>query len=347
MSEHTKEPWVADHGIIYSKDIGIEYGYQIAIIDHEHSDFSANVIAANARRIVACVNACAGQPTELLEEAGTRVFSHHESVVMQYMQRAIDLGAEDTAELHAICGAVERSDEECSADVTRRVIACVNACKHISTESLESGMQQNLIMRARDAEDQRDALATEFAAYKEGSEEAFNAVVEQKHALSALCDGRLRTINTQQQVIRDALTAEFSAQAAERLWEQTMMELVGEDGVVSAAAAVRIIKEQRDALLAAVGDGFLVPDNLDGWVTKCPECEEIQCGDDRNAKHSESCRLGKAISEASAVDHIIDHISYAVVHEEPPKCKTCGCKMFSGLLNLDECAKCREKGTQS
>lgn len=35
----------------------------------------------------------------------------------------------------------------------RRIVACVNACAHISTESLESGLQQNLISRARFAEE--------------------------------------------------------------------------------------------------------------------------------------------------------------------------------------------------
>lgn len=56
---HTKEPWIyelpdADHeGIIIGRRGG-------AVVDGEFSD-------DNARRIVACVNACAGIPNEVLE----------------------------------------------------------------------------------------------------------------------------------------------------------------------------------------------------------------------------------------------------------------------------------------
>lgn len=63
MSEHTKEPWT------YQKEcVG---NYQIA---HDHSgagtlEVTANTITeANARRIVACVNACAEIDTEVLEK---------------------------------------------------------------------------------------------------------------------------------------------------------------------------------------------------------------------------------------------------------------------------------------
>jgi len=41
----------------------------------------------------------------------------------------------------------------------RRIVACVNALAHISTEILESGEMQNLIMQKRIAEEQRDELA--------------------------------------------------------------------------------------------------------------------------------------------------------------------------------------------
>jgi len=40
----------------------------------------------------------------------------------------------------------------------RRIVACVNACQHISTESLESGLQQNLVMEAHIVKEQRDDL---------------------------------------------------------------------------------------------------------------------------------------------------------------------------------------------
>ena len=47
----------------------------------------------------------------------------------------------------------------------RRIVACVNALEHISTEDLESGRMQNLAVRLADAEKQRDellAFAKEF-----------------------------------------------------------------------------------------------------------------------------------------------------------------------------------------
>ena len=51
-------------------------------------------------------------------------------------------------------------------EFARRIVACVNACKHISTESLESGLQQNLVMEARIAREQRDELLAALVATK-------------------------------------------------------------------------------------------------------------------------------------------------------------------------------------
>lgn len=71
MSKHSKEPWAIEDestGTIYSKAVGSEYGYQIAICDHDMTDFPDDVIEDNARRIVACVNICAGISTEELEQ---------------------------------------------------------------------------------------------------------------------------------------------------------------------------------------------------------------------------------------------------------------------------------------
>jgi hypothetical protein len=63
MSEHTKEPWAIHN----SKNL-------IAILDYEGKHLAElwqrkeYDSVANARRIVACVNACAGIPTEALEQ---------------------------------------------------------------------------------------------------------------------------------------------------------------------------------------------------------------------------------------------------------------------------------------
>lgn len=59
MNTHTPEPWAYENGYIIQQDGG-EYGYQIAHVKHPYSDFPDDEIEANAARIVACVNACAG-----------------------------------------------------------------------------------------------------------------------------------------------------------------------------------------------------------------------------------------------------------------------------------------------
>ncbi len=56
--EHTKEPWKRANGT-YVEDTAIE--------DSEGWRLACDVDPKNARRIVACVNACAGLSTEALE----------------------------------------------------------------------------------------------------------------------------------------------------------------------------------------------------------------------------------------------------------------------------------------
>lgn len=67
MSQHTKEPWhTGAHKdlIVYDKD-----GHAIASAMVFHYEHQSSEATANARRIVACVNACAGYSTEALEDA--------------------------------------------------------------------------------------------------------------------------------------------------------------------------------------------------------------------------------------------------------------------------------------
>lgn len=63
MSQHTPEPWVVNGSHIESENEHgwVNDGWIIA-------DLSGSQIEANARRIVACVNACAGASTEVLEK---------------------------------------------------------------------------------------------------------------------------------------------------------------------------------------------------------------------------------------------------------------------------------------
>lgn len=66
QDQHTQEPWYA------SKEDG---NWRVMAADENGGYTLADVYCddpeANSRRIVACVNACAGIPTEQLETAGT------------------------------------------------------------------------------------------------------------------------------------------------------------------------------------------------------------------------------------------------------------------------------------
>ncbi len=77
MSEHTPEPWglrtvlhgamnVKGLGIIQAETVPFTVTECIAFIDPE--ELVGDLQRANARRIVACVNACRGMSTEELEE---------------------------------------------------------------------------------------------------------------------------------------------------------------------------------------------------------------------------------------------------------------------------------------
>lgn len=77
MSEHTKEPWVLFEDKSFGVDLYIKANADsvpfIAEILTGTSDYDSNfdiersTMYANAKRIVACVNACAGYKTEHLE----------------------------------------------------------------------------------------------------------------------------------------------------------------------------------------------------------------------------------------------------------------------------------------
>lgn len=68
MSKHTPEPWAiwnSGDGIIAAEEMWFSHG-GIALIAC-NSKVDGRAAKANARRIVACVNACAGVDTDLLE----------------------------------------------------------------------------------------------------------------------------------------------------------------------------------------------------------------------------------------------------------------------------------------
>jgi hypothetical protein len=62
---HTKEPWMAWRDGSDRNLVGPSTNYTVAQCFHTPEVDSCE---ANARRIVACVNACAGMPTDVLED---------------------------------------------------------------------------------------------------------------------------------------------------------------------------------------------------------------------------------------------------------------------------------------
>lgn len=66
MSKHTPEPWVVAAKAL----VRLDHAYLIESVDHHDFEYGATLAATSqqdALRIVACVNACAGLPTEQLE----------------------------------------------------------------------------------------------------------------------------------------------------------------------------------------------------------------------------------------------------------------------------------------
>lgn len=69
--EHTKEPWETRKGIAGFQDVAILADGGIIAETFERGGNAYDIITpaeTNARRIVACVNACAGIPTDVLEK---------------------------------------------------------------------------------------------------------------------------------------------------------------------------------------------------------------------------------------------------------------------------------------
>lgn len=65
MSNHTKEPWTLDGRTVYALD---KKGVNIFSAWVQGTNISDDELTSNARRIVACVNACEGIETDELNE---------------------------------------------------------------------------------------------------------------------------------------------------------------------------------------------------------------------------------------------------------------------------------------
>lgn len=71
MSEHTKEPWHVGDAFMVGELVGGNDVFPVYQGEAGEDDLLAFAFSTeDARRIVACVNACAGIPTELIEQGG-------------------------------------------------------------------------------------------------------------------------------------------------------------------------------------------------------------------------------------------------------------------------------------
>ena len=97
----------------------------------------------------------------------------------------------------ARCTRPNADNLEKTSEVARRLVACWNACEGVPTEVLEAQQSGGLPWSVADQIEQR----VQFDAYKEGSEEAFGAVVEQKRKAEECVSRMESTIQSQQGVI--------------------------------------------------------------------------------------------------------------------------------------------------
>lgn len=119
MSEHTPEPWkratdiYADRGCIDdSNDVRIATTSMMARIA------SKEEIAANARRIVACVNACAGLDLESLEKMPLGALAIlRDAAVMEAVRQFAAKGASSEADLAAVAQSLLDEWDHCIEDV--------------------------------------------------------------------------------------------------------------------------------------------------------------------------------------------------------------------------------------
>lgn len=91
MSAHTKEPWVVRHGTAVMDAQGVKIGSAISV----SRIYDQN--QANAQRIVACVNACAG-----IDQAALEAAQKPGAVLQMIADQTHDLAAQRDALLSAL-----------------------------------------------------------------------------------------------------------------------------------------------------------------------------------------------------------------------------------------------------
>ena len=103
MSEHTKEPWIVaeesfDNDGIQESVIRALGGRAVIAVTIEFGENNPNMREANARRIVACVNACAGVTDEQFDGGWTAQGISKYAVSLEQQRDELLAIAEELAE---------------------------------------------------------------------------------------------------------------------------------------------------------------------------------------------------------------------------------------------------------
>lgn len=148
MSGHTKEPWrvtadgfIASSGFVPVRTPFREDAFKPGPGRSDHSD---ELLGANARRIVACVNACAGIAIEMLETMATDPLGG-----AKYWIRALaDVSRErerlntENAALNDYCAAVEQQRDRLLEAVRGLLDALPSATTHPAIATARSAIAE-------------------------------------------------------------------------------------------------------------------------------------------------------------------------------------------------------------
>ena len=142
MSGHTKEPWrvtadgfIASSGFVPIRTPFREDAFKTGPGRSDHSD---ELLDANARRIVACVNACEGIDTELIEP---RMLGDQIAAKMAVIDKCERLNTENAA-LNDYCAAVEQQRDRLLEAVRGLLDALPSATTHPAIATARSAIAE-------------------------------------------------------------------------------------------------------------------------------------------------------------------------------------------------------------
>lgn len=158
---HTKEPWEVVNGTDIYSVVGVERssdglkasgsdGWHIAecgnpnftlVESGEEFSLAQKEREANARRIVACVNACAGISTEILESPSWKIAMQSSlSMWQSYCEKKMQLedAIEQRDELLAALQTFVDEHEECTDAADWMAFMCSTEALHVAEEAIAS-----------------------------------------------------------------------------------------------------------------------------------------------------------------------------------------------------------------